>query len=325
MLSEIDKENEIKNRCHREAFVEFLEKVKNPNEKEFECKRLLLVGDIFDLWLRDDSGIMYESYNIIKLLEEIHANGIEVHILLGNHDYYLRTLKNVSAANGEKYRYPFFNSLRAPFHESALVFVDNEKPKDQKLQYWFIHGDEFDSKQLVELFDYLSTSSHDETGAMYNLSFRSLVQLIEQLVIVGKEGLQQPGVEKKQQDKIHNRVNRFAIDPLHGFFFSNLKKAKQKLNLGKGVKRILIYGHTHKAKIYPYNEDTMTLLANPGAWIHPALENEKKRDEEKEPTCTFLKIEKSNNSEPPNVTLYKCENPDATQDYKWGEIKEDLS
>ena len=51
-----------------------------------ECDKLILAGDMFDLWDSSSENIKLKHQDTLKILKEIITRGIKVEYLLGNHD-----------------------------------------------------------------------------------------------------------------------------------------------------------------------------------------------------------------------------------------------
>ncbi|MFX0066789.1 MAG: hypothetical protein ACFFC7_32020 [Candidatus Hermodarchaeota archaeon] len=331
---------------NKELFKKFLNslvkiKTQQQDSSPFQCDRLILIGDIFDFWVRDDAGNMLENHDIIASLLDQKEKGISVDFIVGNHDYSLSTLRN-KVDDVVKYQYPSFTASKkdeSPFHDTALVFVDKQdETKDDEIQYWFIHGDEFDPIQAVDLFNILA-STHDELGgflaALYN-NIKGLLGVrkdysksfgIKTLLLSSwkRQILLEPGVKDETiRGIIEENVERFAIDPGHSDYLAYDDETKKKLNLdskkGKSnVFRIFVYGHTHKPEIDKKNMANNYIIANAGGWVYPALEGDE-RD-----TCTFLKIDKlkdvKEGVKKGNIALYRWIGENTSE---W-EVKDSIS
>lgn len=67
----------------RQMFFDFLEKI------ESSAARLYLVGDVFDFWFEYKYVIPKYLFDVLFALKKIAINGCEIHILGGNHDYWM--------------------------------------------------------------------------------------------------------------------------------------------------------------------------------------------------------------------------------------------
>lgn len=57
--------------------------------KDVKPKRLVLLGDIFDLWVAKHSYFVEKHKDLLELLNELVSLGVEIHYFEGNHDLYL--------------------------------------------------------------------------------------------------------------------------------------------------------------------------------------------------------------------------------------------
>lgn len=67
----------------REKLFQVLNKIKEKGEGT-----LIIGGDFFDYWFEYDEVIPAGYESILKALKELHMSGIEIHYVLGNHDYW---------------------------------------------------------------------------------------------------------------------------------------------------------------------------------------------------------------------------------------------
>lgn len=51
-----------------------------------EVEALYILGDLFDFWLEYKSAIFYPYFKVLKALAQVKEKGIEVHLILGNHE-----------------------------------------------------------------------------------------------------------------------------------------------------------------------------------------------------------------------------------------------
>lgn len=69
-------------RKRRERVIKFLESLKGNTDK------LILNGDIFDLWFAWNSVIIRGYFRFLRLLAELNESGCELILLKGNHDFW---------------------------------------------------------------------------------------------------------------------------------------------------------------------------------------------------------------------------------------------
>ncbi len=67
----------------KSLLVEFLKEVKDSGGT------LFIAGDLFDFWFEYKYVIPRHFFKILRYLQEIHDHGCEIHIVVGNHDYWL--------------------------------------------------------------------------------------------------------------------------------------------------------------------------------------------------------------------------------------------
>lgn len=78
--------------------------------------RIVLGGDIYELWRRDLAGVMWESGWFTAAMKDLSESGTEVEYLIGNHDAWLMT----HTSNG--YDYPFEPRLDYTFRSGGEDF-----------------------------------------------------------------------------------------------------------------------------------------------------------------------------------------------------------
>ncbi len=133
--------------ANRTAFTEFLSYVRD----ELRPSDLVLNGDIEDLWRRDMRSVTRDDFDVFATLEECREEGIDVHYVLGNHDWYAR--KDIEAG-----RRGFYETEYRP--ELTLEY--------ETTSYAFLHGHQFDPLQDPWYFDKLALVSDDVIGATFS-------------------------------------------------------------------------------------------------------------------------------------------------------------
>jgi UDP-2,3-diacylglucosamine pyrophosphatase LpxH len=265
----------------QEAILKFL----NLCENDEKLTDLVLVGDILDFWRRSNCELFsipqhyYDQMKNFKqilnysvrrrvgvdikgfdpTIQKIFNNQeilyklgtlpqkVQVHYVIGNHDYYLLKLYE---------RNPSY----FPFMVTKNLRLRN--PSDPDKGYYFTHGYEMDVlanyETLWDIDQYEKIAerlchSNNKTGAAFSsiygaferLSFRSLGRGIRQI-----------------QKPVYQRRKEITRD---NFTFTDLfaQSKAEYLMLGMNPSDVLIYGHTH----VPYVDDTMT-VANTGSWCN---------------------------------------------------------
>ncbi|MFX0090987.1 MAG: metallophosphoesterase [Candidatus Hodarchaeota archaeon] len=302
-----------KHESQTQAFEEFLNRLEkprlneeNPSNGKIACDRLILCGDIFEMWRRDDAGVILENYKIINLLQEKIKEEIPIHFLVGNHDYYLTTFRN--------YNYPLFDIYSEneeetetpnPFNDNCLVLTDPEN----KFEHWIVHGDQFDPIQLVGFFTPFANYSDDLMGGEAVSIWEKLGHLSGWFSWIF--GFLQPGYP--DVNPIRRHAEEFIKNPQESrFSVRDELIATSNLN----TFRVLIYGHHHVPflhidKPHSTNNRANYFIGNCGGWIFPALE-EPDLDEETIDTNTFIEIKVTKNLGEENQSQHSDNN-----DQKW--------
>lgn len=240
-------------KCNEDAFSEFLD-IYKPKDVD----HLILLGDVFDLWRRNNSELIVEHENILEKLCKFNANN--VHYIVGNHDYYMLKLN-------ERYgNYPFTVSRSLRLRDGGNSF-------------YFIHGYEFEvlglepmTLEMYEEFSEKMCYSENVIGGIAS-SFWDLFQIgkdeMEGFMEKMKKNPQKRlgdtvefrGEEKKERDVIME----FAVSTGKSFL------------LGMKPNERLVFGHTHR----PFINEEKT-VANTGSWVDEL----KSKDEQN----SFVKI-----------------------------------
>ncbi len=85
------------------------------------CKALFILGDLFDYWFDYSTVIPKDFYRIVATLKDMIESGIEIHYIIGNHDFG---------------HYNFFeNELKTKIYQNDLdILLDGKK-------FFLSHGD----------------------------------------------------------------------------------------------------------------------------------------------------------------------------------------
>lgn len=133
--------------ANRDEFVEFLEFLLD----ELVPDHLVLNGDIEDLWRRDMRTVTRVDYDVFGLFRQLQKRGVDVHYVLGNHDWYAR--HDVGLGDPSFY---------ATNYTGVLTL------EDQGTSYTFMHGHQFDPVQDEWYFDKLAIISDDALGEKFS-------------------------------------------------------------------------------------------------------------------------------------------------------------
>lgn len=101
-------------------------------EADTQLTELILLGDIFDLWVGDHEEFLHKFFPIISRLLKFKSRGINVHYFEGNHDFHLSKL-----------------------FADQFKFVVHDKPHTFKVGDHFVrveHGDEMDPNDKGYIF-----------------------------------------------------------------------------------------------------------------------------------------------------------------------------
>lgn len=216
--------------CKAQACVDYLQSI--------EPKKLILNGDIVDVWNFRKFYWPESHMNVIKCLLKMMANGTEIYYLTGNHDEVLRKLSNIS--------FGMFH-----LRDNLVLDIDGKK-------CWFFHGDIFDvtmkySKWIAKL-----------GGYGYDLLILINVLLNTLLRLVGKEKY---SLSKKVKDSVKQAVE----------FVESFEQTAIDMAFEEGYDAVFC-GHIHKAAAKSIKQGKKKVMYyNSGDWIEnlTALEYEK--------------------------------------------------
>ena len=206
-----------------DAFDAFLDGVADGTP---DAARLVLLGDVWDLVRRDPFGLAWETSETLTRLKRIAAS-MPVHVVVGNHDTYLRNLDP--------------GLYDVALHEELVLESGDHSVR-------FRHGESFDALQFEALSRRLSGPGDrgdiDPTGGRKDpvvARARSLVQGGKRRLrgaLSGLRGGAQPesATFPRRERRAHRYLERIPEDKL-------------------------VYGHTHSPYVRPDNS-----AANPGSW-----------------------------------------------------------
>ncbi len=203
-------------------------------------KKLILNGDIIDIWQFSKRYFPKSHLKVIKKIMDFAAHGVEVIYITGNHDEMLRKFSDTTIGN--------------------ISIVDKLVLNLNGKKAWFFHGDVFDisienAKWLAKLGGY----GYD----ILILVNRCMNWVLEKL---GKERY---SLSKKIKNGVKGAVK----------FIANYEKIITDLAIEKGYDYV-VCGHIHQPKMEIIeNKYGKTLYLNSGDWIEnfTALEYQFKR------------------------------------------------
>lgn len=218
--------------CQAKALLTYLNSI-NP-------KKLILNGDIVDIWQFSKRYFPKSHLKVIKKIMDFAANGVEVVYITGNHDEMLRKFSNTVIGN-------------ISIVDKLVLPLDGKKA-------WFFHGDVFDisidkAKWLAKLGGY----GYDVLILLNRFTNWTLEKL-------GKERY---SLSKKIKDSVKGAVK----------FIANYEKTITDLAIENGYDYV-VCGHIHQPKMeIVENKHGKTLYLNSGDWVenYTALEYQFKR------------------------------------------------
>lgn len=218
--------------CHAQELLNYLNSVKP--------KKIILNGDVIDIWQFRKNYFPKSHLEIIKTLIEFSMSGTEIVYITGNHDEMLRKLSDFEIGN-------------IKLLDKLILNLDGKKA-------WFFHGDVFDiSVQNAKWVAKLGGWGYD----LLILVNRSLNFL---LMKMGKE-------KYSFSKKIKNSVKK-AVK-----FIDDFEKTATDLAIENGY-HYVVCGHIHQPQISrKVNKNGTCLYLNSGDWVEnlTALEYHEKR------------------------------------------------
>lgn len=218
--------------CHAKELYNYLSSIKP--------KKLILNGDIIDIWQFNKSYFPKNHLKVIKKIIDLTSKGTQVYYITGNHDEMLRKFSDIRMGN--------FSVI-----DKLVLELDGKKA-------WFFHGDVFDvsvqhSKWIAKLGGW---------GYDYLILLNRFVNWW--LLKIGKEPY---SFSKKIKSSVKKAVKHI----------SDFEETAAELAIEKKYDYV-ICGHIHEPTItLKENKNGNTLYLNSGDWVEnlTALEYNKKR------------------------------------------------
>ncbi|SFD34119.1 UDP-2,3-diacylglucosamine diphosphatase [Algibacter pectinivorans] len=218
--------------CHAKHLLTYLNSI--------EPKKLVLNGDIIDIWQFSKRYFPKSHMKVIKKLMSMASNGVEVIYITGNHDEMLRKFSGTSIGN--------FSIV-----DKVVLELDGQKA-------WFFHGDVFDiSVQNAKWLAKLGGYGYD----LLTLLNRGVNWYLE------KRGKERYSLSKKVKNGVKGAIK----------YINDFEKVISELAI-KNEYDYVICGHIHQPKIqYFENKHGKTMYLNSGDWVEnfTALEYQFKR------------------------------------------------
>lgn len=218
--------------CHAKQLLTYLNSI--------EPKKLILNGDIIDIWQFKKRYFPKSHLRVIKKIMDFAANGVEVVYITGNHDEMLRKFTDSEIGN-----ISIVNKL--------VLNLDGKKA-------WFFHGDVFDiSIQNAKWLAKLGGWGYD------------LLILINGFVnwCLDKLGKERYSLSKTIKDSVKGAIK----------YINDFENVAMDLAIENGYDYV-ICGHIHQPKmIRKENKYGKTIYLNSGDWVEnfTALEYQFKR------------------------------------------------
>jgi UDP-2,3-diacylglucosamine pyrophosphatase LpxH len=218
--------------CHAKHLLTYLNSI--------EPKKLILNGDIIDIWQFSKRYFPKSHLKVIKKIMTMASNGVEVIYITGNHDEMLRKFSDTTIGN--------------------ISIVDKIVLDLDGLKAWFFHGDVFDvSIQNAKWLAKLGGYGYD----MLTLINRGVNWYLD------KRGKERYSLSKKVKNGVKGAVK----------YINDYEKVISELAIENGYDYV-ICGHIHQPKMeYIENKHGRTMYLNSGDWVEnfTALEYQFKR------------------------------------------------
>ncbi|MEL0456113.1 UDP-2,3-diacylglucosamine diphosphatase [Flavobacteriaceae bacterium SZ-1-7] len=218
--------------CHAKHLLNYLNSI--------APKKLILNGDIIDIWQFSKRYFPKSHLKVIKKIMTMASNGVEIIYITGNHDEMLRKFSDTTIGN-------------ISIVDKAVLELDGKKA-------WFFHGDVFDiSIQNAKWLAKFGSYGYD------------LLILMNRFVnwILEKRGKERYSFSKKIKNSVKSAVK----------YISDFETIISDLAIENGYDYV-VCGHIHQPKVvYKENRQGKTMYLNSGDWVEnfTALEYQFKR------------------------------------------------
>ena len=218
--------------CHAKQLLTYLNSI--------SPKKLILNGDIIDIWQFKKRYFPKSHLRVIKKIMDMASDGVEIIYITGNHDEMLRKFSDLHVGN-------------ISIVDKVVLELDGKKA-------WFFHGDVFDvSIQNAKWLAKLGGYGYD------------VLILINRFVnwSLEKMGREKYSLSKKIKNSVKGAIK----------YISDFEKVASDLAIEKGYDYV-ICGHIHQPKmLVRENKFGKTTYLNSGDWVEnfTALEYQFKR------------------------------------------------
>jgi len=218
--------------CHAKELLNYL--------KSIQPKKVILNGDIIDIWQFKKRYWPKSHMKIIKHIIGWITNGVEVYYITGNHDEMLR-------------RFVDFSINSFTIQNKVVLTLDGKKA-------WFFHGDVFDiTMQHSKWLTKLGAVGYDAL-----ILLNSGVNSVSKFLGKGKISL-----SKKIKDSVKRALK----------YINDFERTAAEVAIENNHDYV-ICGHIHQPKKKEYkNKKGRTIYLNSGDWVEnlTALEYHKKK------------------------------------------------
>lgn len=218
--------------CHAKHLLTYLNSI--------EPKKLILNGDIIDIWQFSKRYFPKPHLKVIKKIMDMAAEGVEIIYITGNHDEMLRKFSDTTIGN--------------------ISIVDKLTLDLDGKRGWFFHGDVFDvSIQNAKWLAKLGGYGYD----LLTLLNRAVNWYLE------KRGKERYSLSKKVKNGVKGAIK----------YIADYEKTITDIAIKNGYDYV-VCGHIHQPKMeYIENKHGKTMYLNSGDWVEnfTALEYQFKR------------------------------------------------
>lgn len=206
--------------CHAKELLIYLKSI-NP-------KKVVLNGDIIDIWQFNKHYWPTSHMLVVKYLLGLVAAGVKVYYITGNHDEMLRKFSG--------------------FKMGSLEIVNKLILQQGKSKLWIFHGDVFDvTMQNAKWLAKLGSIGYDAS-----ILINRVANFISQKLGYGKISL-----SKKIKNSVKSAVK----------FINSFERTAADIGISNGYQYV-ICGHIHQPEMREMNnEDGSIIYMNSGDWI----------------------------------------------------------
>ncbi|MGJ8592891.1 MAG: UDP-2,3-diacylglucosamine diphosphatase [Aquaticitalea sp.] len=218
--------------CHAKQLLTYLNSI--------QPKKLILNGDIIDIWQFSKRYFPKAHLRVLKKLLDMASDGVEIIYITGNHDEMLRKFSGTQLGN-------------ISIVDKIVLELDGKRA-------WFFHGDVFDvSIQNAKWLAKLGGYGYD------------MLILLNRMInwCLTKMGKEKYSLSKKIKNSVKGAVR----------YINNFEDVASDLAIENGYDYV-ICGHIHQPKmLIKENRHGKTMYLNSGDWIEnfTALEYQFKR------------------------------------------------